>query len=319
MILAILVVLGVHSCQVSATENALKDYNDNVSSLIQQSEQTSATLFHQLTESSGASATNLYNQINETRVQAQSQLSHAEGMSVPDQMRSAQVNLVLALQMRRDGIAQIASNIEQALGNSATAGAVSSIAVAMGKFYASDVMYISYTTPLIASALHGAGIDVGGASGETIQGGQFLPNIDWVSPSYVASQLHVAAPSTGPGGKPAPGLHGHTLNSVSFNGNTLSSSGNNVPGSPPPAFTLNITNGGHFTETDVGCKVSVSGTSISGKTTIPQTTAGQTTSCTVTLNGSPPAGTYTVNFEVVPVPGEKNTSNNSLSYPITFG
>ncbi len=40
LIVIILIVIGVHSCQISQRNSALKDYNNNVASLIQQSDQT---------------------------------------------------------------------------------------------------------------------------------------------------------------------------------------------------------------------------------------------------------------------------------------
>jgi subtilase family serine protease len=106
---------------------------------------------------------------------------------------------------------------------------------------------------------------------------------------------------------------------VSVGGTTLQTgSTNSIPASPPPTFVANITNSGQNNETNVVIKVEVSGTSITGQTTIPQTTAGQSTSANVTLPTSPPKGNYTVKLTVEPVPGEKNVSNNSLSFPVTF-
>ena len=65
------------------------------------------------------------------------------------------------------------------------------------------------------------------------------------------------------------------------------------------------------------CKVSLSGTSDSGQTTVPQTTAGQSSSCQVTLPSAPPAGNYTMTAEIAPVLGETNSANNKLTFPIT--
>jgi hypothetical protein len=48
------------------------------------------------------------------------------------------------------------------------------------------------------------------------------------------------------------------------------------------------------------------------------TTAGQHGSCRVTLTSAPPAATQNVVATIEPVPGEKNKSNNSLSFPVTF-
>jgi hypothetical protein len=141
--------------------------------------------------------------------------------------------------------------------------------------------------------------------------------VRWLTPSFVADQLHVSIAT--PGGKPTPGLHGHSLDSVSVGGTTLQTgSTNTLPASPPPQFTLSFTNGGTNTEHNVGCKVSVNNTSITGKTTVPETTPGQHTTCTVTLGSSPPAGNYTVTATIAKVPGEKNANNNTLTFPVTF-
>jgi hypothetical protein len=319
IIVLILIVLGVHSCQVSARNSSLKDYNNNVASLIQQSNQTGSQLFSQLSGGGGSSnAANLQNQINETRVGADNELSKANKLGVPDEMRSAQQNLQLTLQMRRDGIANIATEIQPALGTSANRDAVNAIAAQMARFYASDAVYKDYTTTRIAAALHSAGIAVGGANGETIEGGQFLPSLDWLSPTFVASKLGARVPAA-KGGKPAPGLHGHSLDSVSVGGTTLQTgSTNTVAASPPPTFTFSLTNGGQNNETSVVLKVTVSGTHVSGQKIIAQTTAGQTTTGQVTLSSSPPPGSYTVTATVAPVPGEKNSSNNTLTFPVTF-
>ena len=115
------------------------------------------------------------------------------------------------------------------------------------------------------SALHSAGIAVGGTNGEPVEGGQFLPDVQWLTPSFVATQLHTTFAPTSKNGKVAPGTHGHELNSVSVGGTTLQTgSTNTVPASPAPTFTLNFTNSGQNTETNVVCKVTVSSSSASG-------------------------------------------------------
>jgi hypothetical protein len=321
LIVLVLIIVGIHSCQVSSRNSGLRDYANNVSSLIQQSDSTGSQLFSQLSSgaSGGANANSLTNQVNQEGVAANSQLSKAQGLSVPDEMQKAQQYVVLALQMRRDGIYDISGQIAPALGKATPADALNQIAADMASFYASDVVYKNYATKQIVAALHGAGIGVGGTDGVQIESGQFLPNVQWVTPAFIASKIGSSAPSASPTGKPAPGLHGHSLDTVSVGGNQLQSgSTNTIPRSPPPTFSLGLTNGGTNNEQNVVCKVSVSGAGISGQTTIPQTTAGQATTCSVQLTASPPAGSYTVTATVQPVPGEKNTANNTLSFPVTF-
>ena len=317
LVAVILIVLGVRSCQISARNSSLKDYTNSVSSLNQQSVQTGSQFFNQLSSSSQAgNATALQNQLNETRVQADNQLSRAKGFDVPNEMRGAQQNFLLSMQMRRDGIAGIASRIQEALGTTTSRDAVNSIAGLMARFYASDVLYKDYTTSLISGALKKADIAVGG-DGITIDSHQFLPDIQWLTPAFVSAKLGGQTPT--PAAKPAPGTHGHSLDSVSVGGTTLQSgSTNTLPAGQATTVTLNFTNGGQNTERNVVCKVSISGTSVSGQTTVPQTTAGQSTSCQVSLKSGPSAGNYTLSATVEPVPGEKNTANNTLTFPVTF-
>jgi uncharacterized protein YdbL (DUF1318 family) len=315
----LLIALGVHSCQVSEANSALKDYTNNVSSLIQRSDATGQQLFSVLSSATGSGgALSLQNQINETRKSAATELADAKSLSVPDSVKSADQNLLLALQMRLDGITSIAAEIQPALGTSANAAAVNSLAAQTARFYASDVLYKDYTAPEIASALHTAGIGVGGTNGEAIDGGQFVPNVEWLLPSYIATELHVVLPGSA-STKFVPGLHGHALNSVSVAGTTLQTgSTNTIPLKPTPTFTLNFTNGGDFNETNVVCKVSVTGTGSSGQTVVPETFAGKPATCQVSLKSPPAAGTYTVVATIEKVPGEKDLANNTLSFPVTF-
>jgi CARDB len=323
VIFVVLIAVGVHSCQVNADRSALKDYANSVSSVISRSDDNGRQLFSVLSPSGSATpnASTLQNEINQARQTAANVLSSARSLSPPDSVKTANSNLRLSLQMRLDGIGNIGKEIQPALGTSTSSDAITAIAAETARLYASDALYKDYVATAIASALHANGIAVGGATGVTINSGQFVPDVQWVLPSFIAGKLHTALQgSSANGGKPAPGLHGHTLNSVSVNGTTLQTgSPNTVPVKPAPTFRLNITNGGQNNETNVVCKVSVNGTSSTGQTVIPQTTAGQTTSCDVPLKSPPAAGTYTVQATVQKVPGEKNTSNNSQSYTVTFG
>ena len=321
LVIVVLIALGVHSCQVSQRNSALKSYTNDVSSVITDSNNTGAQLFKILSSGvSSTSGTSVYNSITQTLSQARKQLATAKGFSVPDQVKAANAKLLLALQMRVDGITNIAQQIQPALGSSASHDAVYAIAAANAALYASDVVYKDYTTKEIAEALHGAGIAVGQPNGQSIAGGQFVPDVSWVTPSFVANELHVTLPqSSNSNGKFVPGLHGHSLDSVSVNGTTLQTgSPNTIPASPAPTFTLSFTNGGNFNEYNVVCKVTVSGTSVSGQTTVHETFAGKSATCQVKLNSSPATGTATVEATIEPVQGEKDVSNNSMSFPVTF-
>jgi hypothetical protein len=317
IVVVILLILGIHSCQISSRNSALKDYNDNVFSLIQRSNQTGAQLFQQLSSGRGASnATGLQQQLNQTRLAADGELSDARKLSVPTEMQPAQQDVLLTFQMRDDGILNIANNIQQALGTTTSKDAIGTIAAEMARFYASDVVYKDYAVPLILGALHSAGLQ----PPEGPNSGQFLPNLGWLTPTYVASELHAALPQS-PTAKCVSGqLVGSALTSVSVAGTTLQTGATNtISANPAPTFTLNFTNGGQTSLANVVLKVTVQGTNVTGQTTIPQVSAGQTTSGNVTLSSPPPTGqTLTVSAEVVPAHCETNSSNNTLTFPVTF-
>jgi hypothetical protein len=312
----VLIAVLVNSCEVSARNSALKDYNNNVAAINAQSVSTGQSFFA-LLSGPKSDPTALQNSLSEVSNQAGKELSKAKGLNVPDEVKGAQNNFVLALQMRDDGVRNISQQVPAALQPQTAQGAVNTIASEMARFYASDVLYKDYTVPQIIGALRAAGITVGGLGGEQVNSSQFLPSIDWLDPTYVASQLSVTLPASS---KPvAPGLHGHALNSVSVGGTTLTTGATNaIPATPAPTFTLSFANTGQNTETNVVCKVTIKGSKVSGQAVVPQTKAGQSYTCQVTLSGTPPGGSQTVTAEVVPVPGEKNSANNFLNFPVDF-
>jgi hypothetical protein len=319
VLFVIVIVLGVSSCENSQRINSLKDYTNNVSSLIQSSDQTSTQFFGVLTGAQPSSnLASVQNQLNQARISAQTQLGRVRGLSVPGEMNSAQQNVVLAFQMRRDGIANIAQQIQPALSTAASRDAINSIATEMARLYASDAVYKDYAAPQIAAALHKNGIAVGPPNGETIAGGQFVPDIRWLTPDFVASQLHVGTAAQS-NTKPAPGVHGHAMDGCTVGGTALStSSTNTIPATPAPVFSCTVTNDGQNKETNVTIKVSVQGTSISGQAIIPQTTPGNSATAQVTLSSSPPAGTYTVSATAERVPGETTVTHNTKTFPVSF-
>jgi hypothetical protein len=320
LIIIILLILGIHSCQVSARNSALKDYNNNVASLIQQSVASNGRqLFQELSSpsSSGAGAgtgSNLQQQISLIAASAARLLGRAAALSVPSEAKQAQGNLLLTFQMRHDALVNIAREIQPALSSTASKDAVNTIASEMGRLYASDAVYKDYVIPEIRSALNSALGDPG-----TQNLGQFVPTISWLGPNNVATALGATIPNPAVTHCVSGKLYGHLLDSVSVAGTALQTgSTNNLPASPAPKFTLNYTNGGDVNEPNVKFEVSVSGTGDSGQTTVPSTTAHASGTADVTLHTPPSTGTYTVVAKIVGVHCEKTTANNSLSFPVTF-
>jgi CARDB len=321
LVVLILIVIGVHGCTVSASNDAVRSYSDNVNSLMQSSNQTGQEFFRRLSSGTGSSnPTNLVSEIDATRISADNQLSRAEGLSTPGQLAQAQQALVWVLRLRRDAISVVAAQLQPALQSSTASAAVSEIAGEMGQLYASDVLYKNYVLPMIESAVSKAGFTVGNSNGLPVNTGQFVPSLSWLTASYVAFELHTTLPANTSRQPAAPGVHGHELDACSVGGTTLSTIGSTtLPSGSAPSLTCTVTNDGQDTETNVVVKATIGGTSISGQGLIQQTQSGQTYTVQIGLSAAPPAGTYSLKVTVEPVPGEKTFTHNTKVFPVTFG
>jgi len=327
----VLLVVLVKGCVDNRREAALKDYNRSVRTLVLQSRNGVAKSFFQALSGAGSRD---QQQVQETISQlasvAEEDLAQAQRLDPPDAMKSAQTNLELVLSLRRDGVAQVADEIQTALGGTAGAGrAVDDVAAQMQAFNASDVVYSQRVAPLILKGLTDDGVAAsydGTAGEQVLPYANFLPDdggISWMSPDYVAGQLGATTSSGRTGGPVAPGLHGHQIDSVSVNGVDLTTDGSNrIPATPPPTFTVNFTNGGENDETNVKVTVEVTGSSgapIRAQAIVPSTTAGASATANVELRQSPStSGSSTIRVTVEQVPGEETLDNNTAEYTALF-
>ena len=142
LIVVIVLVLGVKGCLNSRQEQALKDYNRDVASLVQESDSNTDEFFAALT-TTGTSSTDVQAQISQLRLRAKAQTTQAEGFSVPGDMKPAHRNLLLTLGLVEESMGKVAEKIPAALSTDAATAepAVLSITAEMQSFVASDVVY----------------------------------------------------------------------------------------------------------------------------------------------------------------------------------
>jgi hypothetical protein len=325
-IIVVILVLGlvVHSCSSNRHKNALGDYNRQANQIGGSSAQTGSQLFRQLNGAQNQSPEDLQQAISSLKVQADEQLKQGQNLSVPDDMKAAQQSVLIALELRRDGLEAIAADIRTALGDQGRAAdqAISRIAGQMQSFTASDVLWHSRVVPFIKDAL-----TKGDVGGQTIQESRFLSDISWQSPQFVAQKLGQQL-STGSGAQSnqptGPGLHGTGLNGTSY-GNTTLQPGvtNRLTYVAGQAFTVSFTNQGDNDEFNIKVTLQIareSGSPITITRTVQKVAQGEKATVTLPLNRKPPLGTaLTINVSVAPVPGEKKTDNNKSSYPTLFG
>jgi hypothetical protein len=315
VVLLIVIVLVVNGCLKRGKQQALESYNQNVNQIAQASQtQVARPFFATIAGANGKSALDVGEQVDQLRRQAQEQAERAENLSVPSQMTDAQRNLLLALHMRVEGLTKIASLVREALGGQAQQ-ATTTIAGDMEIFLASDVIYSQRVLPLIQQTLADSGI-----SGQATQTSRFLPNLSWLTPSTVQSNITGQAATSK--GAVAPGTHGHSLKGVSVATNTLAATPtfNHVSGGANPTFTVMVENAGSNPETNVKVDVAITseGKTLHASHLIDKTEPGSTSNVDIPVNGVTLGAVSRVTVTIEAVPGETDTENNKGSYIVIF-
>ena len=128
----------------------------------------------------------LYQAILGYKGEADNTLKQAQELSVPGDMTSAQQSLLILLELRRDGLASIAEQIRTALGDEGDAAdkAIEGIAGRHAR-----VRRLRRPVRPARDPVHQGRLADAGIGGQTIAASQFLKEISWVSPPYVASRL----------------------------------------------------------------------------------------------------------------------------------
>jgi hypothetical protein len=322
IVLFVVVVLLFNSCQSSRRENALKDYNRQVTELASNSDTVGKDFFAALDAAAGG--TDVEVRVNQLRQRADELVKQAKGLQPRGELAQAQYSLELVLNLRAQGLRKIAEKLPAALVRGRDNAqnvetALRQIAGQMEQFLASDVIYSQRTAPSISEALSDANV-----TGQRVTTSRFLPNLGWLNPNAIADRLGSVRAGGGKGAnpKPAPGLHGHSLDSVSSGTTTLQPGTvtNTLPARPAPSFTVKLTNGGDSDETEVPVTIAVDvkGKVITKKKTIALTKSKQAATVTIPLGVSPPSGAATLTVTVGIVPGETKKDNNKQTYTILF-
>lgn len=324
VVVVLLLVFGIRGCLNGAKEQSLKDYNRDVSSVIQDADANAEDFFTKLAGGeSDTASTDVQSDINLLRLRAQGLTKRAEQLDVPGDMRPAQRNLLLSLSLLQEAIGKVALKLPAALSqDSATAlPAVRSIAGEMQAFDAANVVYNRRTAALIKQVL-----DDNAIAGQVIQSSSFLQNLGWLQPSTVAKRIDSqAGRGAGDGGstEPAPGLHGHGLVAVSVGDKTLvpDPASNSIIATGKVTFSVKIANQGDNPEQDVRVRVRISGAGdpLRAEAVVDQTQPKTETDVTVKFDKDVPVDKpVTIRAEVIPVNGEGKSDNNALSFPAIF-
>lgn len=331
VVVLLLLFFLVRSCNDSRTDNALKEYNRQVAEIGATSQQTGESLFKALEGAGSGSPADLYTQINSFKATAQQSLNQALELNVPSQMADAQQSLLIALELRRNGLQKIADDVKPALGDPGEVAdeAIKRIAGQTQAFNASDVLYRARVQPFINEALVEADV-----RNQKIPASRFMNDISWVSPQFVASKIGQDLTTGGEDGNgnsrtnrepTGPGLHGSGLNGTAFGDTDLQpGTSNRLTYTQGQRFLVSFTNQGENDEFNIKVTVKISRASGEGNTltlskTVPRAAQGETIQVELPLNKEPPIGTaLNIAVNVAAVPGEEKTDNNKATYPALF-
>jgi hypothetical protein len=322
ILVLLLLLFFVDSCRDRQRDNALKDYNRQLSTIATDSaRQVGAPFFQMLEQGGGSQPQDLQTEISSYRVAAEQQYEQAKRLDVPSEMEGAQEAALIALEWRRDGLDRIAQQIRPALGDESEQAdeAIKDIAGQMAVFNASDVAWDTRVVPFITAALEEQEI-----GGQEISRSPFLASTEWLQPQKVAEVLDQQLTSGDGGGQPTgPGLHGSGLDSTNYGDVTLEPGvTNRLTYEPGTGFVVAFTNQGENDEFDVKVTVRITregGDPITTSETIPKVATGESATAELPLDDQPPLdAAVTIRVNVARVPGEEKVDNNSAQYPALF-
>jgi len=314
VVLLILIVLGIRGCLNARKERGFENYVSDLNAIAAQSKQLSNDFFGRLNDPGNLSPLSFEAEIKADRGTADSLATRVDDLNTPDELNSAQNELSLAFQLRRDALTGIADNISTALGNQGRTQAVNAIAGYMQYFLASDVLY-KRAQGGIDTGLSDQGID------EKAPDSVFLTDPQrWLDPLQVSSALALVA-----GGKQATsGTHGLALYQTTLKPGNVSLDPNStatISGGGAPEVDVQVQNQGDSEETDVGVSFQLTGgtQTISGTATIPRIAAGGIQTASIPIQPAPDTDQQlTLEVTVTPVPGEQIADNNRSTYQVTF-
>jgi hypothetical protein len=319
VVVVLVLLLLTRACSGSSATSKNQAYFNQVKTVLSKSDAAGAQLHDLLNSSQPVKLKQVLARLTTMRGEAQSAVTAATDLKPTKQVASLQPWLLQTLSYRVNGLDCMINQMPQAYHAKPAVAGGKLLVPCTQRMVASDIIYAdSYATPA-GDTLQKDGIDV------QVPTSVFLAESDAsaLTPAGMAAVLQRWKPSSA-----AHGLHGLSLNTVvAKQGDgklvTLQPGTVNAVKVHGMSFLITATNGGDFTETNVGVKLTI-GTgpnAVTKNTTIPSINKGEKKTVTIggfestTLQFDKPVPLKVV---VTPVPGERTASNNSQTYQVIF-
>jgi len=316
ILIVVVLVLWGQSCQSDKKHDSYKTYMSDVDKIAQASEGTGRDLGELLT-TPGLKQADLDERLAGLVQNEQLNLDHARALEPPGPLRPPHERLLQSLEYRVGGLKGLADVFTQTKGSKDATAAGALLADQAERFVASDVVWAdSFRAPALV-VLKDEGI-----SGVEVPESTFVQTTDLASQRSMTpiwQRIHGAST----GGTPT-GVHGNGIAGVKVqpgDKQLVAGQETTIQASTDLSFEVSVTNSGDSLESGVEVQLTIpkQPKSIVKTETIELIDAGETK--TVTFSGFPtlPFGEkVNLRVDVKPVPGETNTGNNTVEFPVFF-
>ena len=318
ILIVVLLLLWAQSCQENKKRDAYGDYMTGISAVGRDSDRVGRELSDVLT-TYGIKPAELQKQLRGLVQQQEIGAARAGRLDAPGSLRASHDAAIEALEFRVDGLAGLAEAFRRTQNSKDAAAAGALLASQAERLVASDVVWEDrFKDPAVAV------LQEQEVSGVEVPDSNFVQTPDLASTRSMVPIWERINGSAGSGTGAPTGLHGTNLESVKVvpGGQQLSASTENtVEASTDLAFAVAVADSGDHQEVKIEVTLTIqqSPTPIVKKQTIDIINPGETK--TVVFRDFPSVDfgeRRVMRIDVDPVPGEKNTGNNSAEYPVIF-
>jgi hypothetical protein len=316
ILVVVLLVFWAQSCQSDQKRNSYRDYMTDVGKIGQASEANGRDLGELLT-TPGLKQADLDDRLAGLIQTEQLDLDRATALDPPGPLRPAHERMLQALEYRVGGLRGLADVFDQTKGSKDATQAGALLAGQAERLLAGDVVWAdSFRAPAL-QVLKDEGI-----SGVEVPESTFVQTADLASQRSMTpiwQRIHGAST----GGTPT-GVHGNGIAGVKVlpaGKQLVAGQETTIQASTNLEFEVSVANSGQSLESGVEVQLTIpkQPKSIVKTATIELIDAGETK--TVTFSGFPtlPFGEkVSLRVDVKPVPGETNTGNNTVEFPVFF-
>jgi hypothetical protein len=316
ILVVVLLAVWVQGCAAEDDQVTYGDYMAEVDAVGKDSAKIGADLATLLT-TPGLAQTELETQLGGLLQQQELDVQRARDIDAPGPLTPAHENAIRALDLRASGLEGLLDTFRDTKDSQDATAAGRRLAAQGQRLEASDVVWRDLFQGMATAAMSAEGVE-----GVTAPASVFVENSDLYtarSMSSIWQRVHGAST----GGTPT-GSHGSSLEytRVLPAGVQLSTSTETtVTISTDLSFEVGVTNSGENQEVGVRVRLTIPAqpTPIVKNGTIDVIDPGETKVVTFADFPDFPFGEgTTVQVQVLPVPGETNTGNNSAEYPVVF-